>query len=50
VLAQFTAELEVLEAVAAPESPPISAPGYWRNETSGARCARPSRRICRAAR
>jgi hypothetical protein len=36
VLAQFTAELEVLEAVAAPENPPISAPGYWRNETSGA--------------
>jgi hypothetical protein len=36
VLARFTAELEVLEAVAAPENPPISAPGYWRNETSGA--------------
>jgi hypothetical protein len=36
VLAQFTAELEVLEAVAAPENPPISAPDYWRNETSGA--------------
>ena len=36
MLAQFTAELEVLEAVATPENPKIRAPGNWRNETSGA--------------
>jgi hypothetical protein len=28
VQAQFAAELEAFEAVAAPENPPISAPGY----------------------